>query len=227
MKKLIVALTLLAVSFGYAQTRGQYDIASGIGGRGQVFDFGKKANARENVNGSPYFVDTYLPVKISNYENETILVRYNAADDEMEFKKDDQLYYVPKSEDLIVKFINSGKEYHYASYTDKGNATSGYLVLLSENEKISLFKREQIKFVPAKEAANSYDTGRPAEYKKSNDSFFIKINGTIENFPKNKKELIKKFSHKEKEVAEFLKANKISFSKEADLITLTKFLNTL
>src|SRR5690606_8308750 len=225
MKKVVLAFTLLAISFGYAQTRGGYDISNV--GSGQVFDLGRKANAKENVNGSPYFVETYLPVKLSNFENENILVRYNAADDEMEFNKGGQVYYVPKSDDLKIKFLNSGKEYHYTSYTDKGNATSGYLILLSENEKVSLFKREQIKFVPAKEAANSYDTGRPAEYKKADDAFFIEVNGTIENFPKNKKELIRKFSHKEKEVAEFLKANKISFSKEADLITLTKFLSTL
>jgi hypothetical protein len=227
MKKVVLALTLLVVSFGYSQTRGQYDIASGLGGRGQVFDFGRKADARENVNGSPYFVDTYLPVKLSNFENENILVRYNAAEDEMEFRKDGQIYYVPKSDDLSVKFLNSGKEYHYTSYTDKGNVTSGYLILVSENEKVSLFKREQIKFVAAKEAANSYDTGRPAEYKKADDAFFLELNGTIENFPKNKKELIRKFSHKEKEVAEFLKQNKTSFSREADLVQLTKFLSTL
>lgn len=225
MKKIAVALTLLAVSFGNAQTRGGYDI-SGVG-MGQVLDLGQKANAKENVNGSPYFVETYLPVKLSNFENENISVRYNAADDEMEFKKDGQVYYVPKSDDLSIKFLNSGKEYHYTTYTEKGDAKSGYLILLSENEKVSLFKKEQIKFVPAKEAANSYDTGRPAEYKKADDVFFLELNGSIENFPKNKKELIKKFSNKEKEISSFLKQNKISFSREADLVELTKFLSTL
>jgi hypothetical protein len=225
MKKLVVALTLLAVSFGYAQTRGGYDISSA--GMGQVSDFGRKANAKENVNGSPYFVETYLPVKLSSYENENILVRYNAADDEMEFNKNGQVFYVPKSDDLTIKFLNSGKEYHYTAYTDKGNATSGYLVLLSENTKVSLFKKEQIKFVPAKEAANSYDMGRPAEYKKTDDAFFLEYNGAIENFPKNKKELLRKFSQNEKEISDFLKQNKTSFSREADLIELTKFLNTL
>src|SRR5690606_17180681 len=103
----------------------------------------------------------------------------------------------------------------------------GYLILLSENEKVSLYKKEQIRFVPAKEATNSYDMGRPAEYKKADDAFFIELNGTIENFPKNRKELIRKFAHKEKEVSDFVKKNKISFSREADLIELTKFLNTL
>ena len=225
MKKIVVALTVLAVSFGHAQTRGGYDISNV--GSGQVFDLGRKANAKENVNGSPYFVETYLPVKLSTFEDENILVRYNAADDEMEFNKGGQLYYIPKSDDLKIKFLNSGKEYHHTPYTDKGNATSGYLILLSENEKVSLYKKEQIRFVPAKEATNSYDMGRPAEYKKADDAFFIELNGTIENFPKNRKELIRKFAHKEKEVSDFVKKNKISFSREADLIELTKFLNTL
>ena len=225
MKKVVLALTLLAVSFGYAQTRGGYDISGA--GMGQVLDLGKKANVKENVNGSPYFVETYLPVKLSTFENENILVRYNAADDEMEFNKGGQVFYVPKSDDLKIKFLNSGKEYHYTPYTEKGNATSGYLILLSENEKVSLYKKEQIKFVPAKEAANSYDTGRPAEYKKTDDAFFIELNGTIENFPKNKKELLRKFSKNETEISEYLKKNKTSFSREVDLVELTKFLNTL
>lgn len=226
MKKVVLAVAMTVISWGYAQTTGQFDISSS-GGRGQIIDLGRKANIKENVNGSPYLVDTYLPVKLSNYENENISVRYNAADDEMEFNKGGQVFYVPKSDDLKIKFLNSGKEYHYTPYTDKGNATSGYLILLSESEKVSLYKKEQIKFVPAKEAANSYDMGRPAEYKKADDSFFIEVNGAIENFPKNKKELIKKFSNKEKEISEFLKQNKTSFSREVDLVQLTKFLGTL
>src|SRR5690606_20438357 len=219
MKKVVLAFAVFIIPF-IGHTQGVVDFSYG---GGQKLSFQTKKTERESISGSPYISEAYLPVKLSILENENILVRYNAADDEMEFNKSGEVYYVPKSDDMKIKFLSSGKEYHYTPYNDKGELINGYLVLLAESEKISLYKKEQIKLIPAKETTNGYDSPKPAEYKKVNDTFFLELNGSIDNFPKNKKELLRKFSKNETEISEYLKKNKTSFSREVDLVELTKF----
>ena len=58
--------------------------------------------------------------------------------------------------------------------------------------------------------------------------YFIGLgNGNIVEMPTKKKELLKMFPNKEKEIEEFLKSNKISFKDEKDLIVLVNYLDTL
>ncbi|MFA5555838.1 MAG: hypothetical protein AB7D46_07655 [Flavobacteriaceae bacterium] len=223
MNRVLIGISCFIVSIGFSQTIGKYDLSSNM-----LIDLGSRSSAAAiNVQGSQYFNETYLPSKVSGYENETIPLRYNAAQDEMEFQKAGQLYHIPKTQNMTVTHITNQKVYEYIDYIDKEDKVSGYLAVLHKGEQHSLYKREQIKYIPAKEASNSYDRDRPAQYKKADDTYFIKTGDVIENFPKNRKELLRKFSNKKTQLSDFIKKNKISFSQEGDLIKLVIFLNTL
>lgn len=220
---LIIGFFSFLFSFSFSQTIGRYDLSSNM-----LMDLGRASNTNsKNITGTQFFNETYLPSKVSGYENEIISLRYNAAQDEMEFQKGGQSYYIPKTQNMTVTQLLNNKMYEYTDYTDKEDKISGYLVVINKEGQYFLYKREQIKYIPAKEAYNSYDRERPAEYRKVDDTYFIKIGDTIENFPKNKKELLKKFPNKSSEISDFLKKNKISFSVEDDLIKLVRFLNSL
>ncbi|HUH51713.1 MAG TPA: hypothetical protein VLZ11_06410 [Flavobacterium sp.] len=224
MKKIIIGVFCLATFLGFSQNRGGAEIGTGI--TGQVFNYGHKAVERHDIVGSPYYEATMNLASISTFEEGNISLRYNAFQDEMEFRNRGEVYYIPKSEDLTIKFLSPAKEYHYVGYTDKNKAYRGYLVVLSDT-KVGLYKREQMKFSQAREPQNSYDEFRPAEYSKTADIYLIKVGAMIDNFPKNKKELIRTFPDKKAEISAYLKKTKISFSKEADLINLVHFLSTL
>lgn len=224
MKKIITGIFCLATLLGFSQQRTSYEIGSNI--TGVNFDNAYRVEYKENVVGSPYYNEELILAKITGYENENFALRYNAYQDEIEFKKDGELYYLPKIEDMVVKFISPAKEYHYKKYSDKNIQLRGFLVLLFDN-KIALYKKEQIKFITAKEAENSYTRDKPATYTKIADTFFIQKGDVVNNFPKNRKELIGLFPDKKAEITAFLKKTKISFSKEIDLINLVNFLNTI
>ena len=224
MKKIIIGIFCLTAFVGFSQNRGGAEIGKGISGK--IFDYGHKAEERTDIVGSPYYEEEMSLASISNYDEGNISLRYNAFQDEMEFRNSGEIYYIPKSEHLAVKFVFPAKEYRYEAYTDKNKGYRGYLVVLSDT-KVGLYKREQIKFSQAREPQNSYGEYRPAEYTKTSDTYLIKIGAMIDNFPKNKKELIKTFPDKKAEISAFLKKTKISFSKEADLITLVNYLSTI
>ncbi len=224
MKKIITGIFCLATLLGFSQNRGGAEVGTGI--TGQVFNYGHKAEERHDIVGSPYYEPTMNLASISNFEEGNISLRYNAFQDEMEFRNKGEIYYIPKSENLTVKFLYPAKEYRYESYTDKNKGYKGYLVVLSDT-KVGLYKREQIKFSQAREPQNSYDEYRPAEYTKATDTYLIKVGSMIDNFPKNRKELIGLFPDKKAEITAFLKKTKISFSKEIDLINLVHFLSTI
>lgn len=208
-------------SFGFSQTIGRFDVSTN-----QMLDLGRRGDKGvEDVRGTQYFEEKYSKSKVSGYDDFAYL-RYNAVQDEMEFEKGGDLYYIPKVQNMTVTFSDQ-KTYEYLNFSDKGNELSGYLVVLSKGDKYTVYKREQIKYISAKEATNSYDSGRPAEYKKADNTFFITAGEKAVNFPKNKKELLKMFPDQSTQISDYLKKNKVSFSKEVDLIDLTKFLNTL
>ncbi len=223
MKKIIIGIFCLTAFLGISQIH-SYEIGSSI--TGVNFDNAYRADSKADVVGSPYYNEELTLARISDYENENFALRYNAFQDEIEFKRNEELYYIPKTEGLSIKFVSPVKEYQFHRYTDKGSEVSGYLVLVSDT-KVGLYLKEQIKFVEAREAENSYARDKPATYTKVANTYYIKLGDDITTFPKNRKELIKMFPDKKAEITAFLKKTKISFSKETDLINLVNFLSTI
>jgi hypothetical protein len=224
MKKSIFSLILL-ISFPMfsQQVRSGYTVITAK----QRLDLTRTFETEEkNIQGSPYLAETFLPANVSGYQG-VFLLRYNAHKDEMEFQKDEEILYLVKSDSLEVDFLNSKKKYSYLEYKSGKEIIKGFLIVVSNGEKISLFKKEKVNLIPKVEATNTYARDSPARYELQKDTFFIKMDGVIVPFPKNKKELLKMFPDKENPIVDFIKNNDISFSKENDVINLVKFLNSI
>lgn len=219
-KNVIGALCLLISSIAFSQTT---VIASSSGHGFRI----NPEELPEKAMGSMYYSESFLPAKISGDE-EILLLRYNAHKDEMEYEQGKDLYYLIKPDNIEVSFINSGKVYKYLSYEDAKGSARGFLVkLVDTGNTYSLYKREYISYIPAKDATNGYDRTRPAEFKKTDDTFYIGVNGKLETLPKNRRALLNRFSDNKDQISQYLKKNKVSFSNETDLIDLVSFLNTL
>jgi len=187
----------------------------------------------ESIEGSPYMNEKYLPASISASEGDVFYVRYNAMDDVFEVKGDQNQAYALNRyrRDIIIEIIPLKKTYQVHGYFDENkNENFGYFVFLSNpNSKTVLLKKERITFIDEQKASSSYDTSKPARFKRLNDKFYIKLEGEkiLLELPGNKKSIAKLFPDHQDEILKYIKENKLKTSKENDLIQLMNYINLL
>lgn len=182
--------------------------------------------------GSPYIYKDFAPAKISATQNEIYNVRYNAFTDEIEIKVgEDKVQNFNKNlSNVVITFLNDNVKFTTLNYINSDDGLErGYFVSLTEsNDKVKLFSKKQIKYFEAKPAKTSYDNDKPAEFKNVNDTHFISINDAYaRELPTNKKSIAKMFPKNSKDILNFIKKNKIKTSREADMVNLINYINTL
>lgn len=226
MKKMLVGCLFLVAIGSQAQslvdTFGSIDGATLL--RNKV-----TSKSLDNVVGSPYFVDQFMPSVISGTDN-VFSTRYNAYKDEIEISYEKETFVMPK-DDRYASIFNKQANItlKLLKYTSvDGENIYGYLVdVFSEGDK-GLFKREKITIQQGREAVNSYSQSTPPKYSKKSAEYYLRMNAEkIVPFPLKKKDLLSAFPNNEDGINNFLKENKTSFKDESDLIELTKYLITL
>lgn len=182
-----------------------------------------------NTKGSQYIDDNFTTVRINRYKDKIFSGRYNAFNNELEvLVEDDNLVVLNPASDYEVVFINTNKIYRGLSYTtEDGVSKTSFLVVLSENEKYTLFKEERVKFYEKVESKSSYDKEKPAEYKRISDNYYIKLGDNVTFLPQNKKDLLKAFPDESKKLTAYMKDKKLNPKNEDDLIVLAEYLSTL
>lgn len=222
---LLGCLSLIAVS---SQGQNVLDKLDASGGatlfRNKVLD-----KTKDRIAGTPFLNDEFMSSEVSGAEN-VWLTRYNAYADEVEISYDNAIFVIPKDERYKTIY---NKKANYKLELMRFNAAKedyvyGYLIELFANDKLGVYKREQISLQQGREAINSYSTPQPPKYNQKSPEYYIKLNAEkVIPFPKNKKELFDLFASKEDAISKFLKENKTSFKNEGDLIALTRFLSQL
>ena len=183
----------------------------------------------ENITGTPYLNDIFMLSEISGAAN-SFLTRYNAYKDEVEVSYEKETFVIPKDDRFeMIYNITSNYKLKLVKYTTESNENVyGYLIELFGNDKVGVYRRERTLLRPARESNNSYAPRLSAYYDKVSPDYYLQLdeNKTIP-FPKNKKALLNLYPSKKEALSDYLKANKISFKNEVDLVSLTKFLATL
>ncbi len=188
------------------------------------------------IEGSPYInnnIDADHNLPIAKFYSpdfkhiETALARYNAFTD-----------------DIVVSLLNDGVNYSYLRkkpnffYIMLGKTTYrayefkndlNFFVIVSKNdkEKCSLLKKEKIVFKKEEKASSSFVTGTPSKYRRLKDIYYFKLESSIKEIPKKKKQLHNLFGEKNSEMKEFIKATKLNLSKEEDLLRISEYYNSL
>lgn len=189
--------------------------------------YNKKAES-ESAQGSQYYIELFNPAKIDD-SNEITLVRYNAYSDEMELKIHDEVVVLEPKEGMMVRLVNNLANYTFSQYLNKdGVASQNYLIVVSDNPNLKIFKRERIYLQPEQQPQGGYEKYKAPMYKKQDPEYYIQMNnGDIHYMSDRKKDIINLISGKEKEMKSFMKENRIKVSDDKDLQLLGSFMSTL
>ncbi|OIQ21780.1 MAG: hypothetical protein BM557_03010 [Flavobacterium sp. MedPE-SWcel] len=221
-KGLLAITALFAMSVANAQQQTYINQSGGLG-----YMYTKKAESQP-ATGSQYYIESFNAAKIDD-SKEITLVRYNANSDEMELKIHEEIVVLEPKDNMLIKLVNKKANYTFVQYLNKDNvASQNYLVLISDNSNLRIFKRERIKFIPEEEAKGGYDKYKPARYKKQSPEYYIQLdNGSIVYMPTSRKKIMKLIPGKGKEIKAFMKENRIKTSRDKDLNKLGNFMSTL
>lgn len=225
-----LAIFILLPGIYTAQVKTELEVFNNS--RGSVFDVtNTNFKSYEGIDGSPYFSETFSPIKIEGYNKFLPNLRYNAYEDEMEFKADNVLNYVVKAGEMSIYFTDLNKTYVLKKYTLDGKPINGYLVELVEGKKgISLLKKESKHIVEYNNnTTNTYLKEKNPAFQAVKDILIISIGENYYRIPKNLKEL-KSLSEQNNidinKVEDFVRKNKINFNREKDLVTLINYINS-
>ena len=232
MKKntLLLISALITVNITYSQLEGLDNEFSNNKTSSGRFIKVTNSDKFDKIEGSAYINEIFVPAKMSTAKNKVFSVRYNAFNDEMEIKgENDIIYGIDKNrKDILIHFSNPKQTYQTFNYTIDNQGLLGYFVKLNFDSELLLLKKESTIYVEEKISKTTYGASKPAHFKRAQDKYFIKIgkNNAIE-LPKNKKEIAKLFPEFEKETLSFIKKNKIKLKNETDLLELIEYLNSL
>ncbi len=228
MKKSVLSAVLAVtfVSFGFSQRLVQISNSGNSGGASMAVLLPSTPINVENIAGSPYIPTNFVPGKVSTMPNQVYMVRYNAVNDEMVIKDNEKALALNKNiPGVFVTVMSSKKRYQTFNIADSKKKTGFFIVESSPNANIKLLNKEYVEFINKQVAANSYQSDRPAKFKRADDTFYLSMEeNTAILMPRKKKELIKLFPGKD--VAKFIKKERISLKDKQDLIKLVNFLNS-
>jgi len=193
--------------------------------------FIKVANPDNNeIEGSAYINKDFVAARISIVKNKVFYARYNAFNDEIEIKGENDIIYGldKKRKDILIHFSNPKQTYQAFDYNLDNKDLFGYFTKLNFDSEMLLLRKERIIHVEEKISKTTYGTNKPAHFKRAKDKYFIKIGdkSAIE-LSKNKKDVAKLIPKFENEVLSFIKKNKIKLTNEKDLLKLVEYLNEL
>lgn len=156
-------------------------------------------------------------------------LRYNASKDLFEVKKssvlkDDQAKVLKSSSDLFIKI---GNENYVFLAPNENNSTQGYFLIDYKSDKTSLFKKIKKEYIPEQKAYTSLASNIAANYKEKLSLYLYTRDGLLIELPGSKNKRLKAFGDKSKDIKLFVKENKINLNKEAGLIEVIKYYDTL
>ncbi|AYO58550.1 hypothetical protein CO230_10750 [Chryseobacterium sp. 6424] len=223
MKSLLVSIFILFEGLAFSQV-GNENISFSSG------TFFMKANRPTTIDhvveGNPYINSKdFKQVLIDGYSLNVQKLRYNAYEDEMEFEDASEIYYANKQEGLKIVFTDNKKTYQILNYSLDNKHKFGYLVLLYEHPNISLFKREKVELLKGEKSPSAFGKDANDYYAQQRDVYIIRKGTTYFKFPKNGRDFVKILSVDKSSFENFLETNKLSFSREEDIIEMMEYIN--
>lgn len=227
MENKLYLLSLLLVSIFYKAQYGDDNIQ--VHGN-NIIIIGKRPITEQHVDGSKYYNgNSFDKVSILGYSKSIPEIRYDAFNDEMEYKQNETIYYLDKIENQEIFFSNLEKTYLCHSYKRNNKENVGFFVKLLRGEglKYNLLAKEKIEKLNGEKSINGIATDKNDYYVKAKIEYFIFYKDNISQFPKSIKECSEFFSINKIEMDEFVKLNKINFSNPEDLVKIVYHFNKL
>ena len=175
----------------------------------------------ERIQFKKYLTQDYKPAFIDDFKQRAYL-RYNIYEDQMEFVKDNNIYYLKKDLDRIVRFADNTK------YAVKELDGETHFFLVHQDGKNQLLAYQTIRFIEAKEPKTGYDVRKPADFKRRKDELYLALDGkNLVSIPRKKKSFFATFGDKSSDIKMYIKKNKLGYKRVKDLKKVLAYYNTL
>lgn len=188
----------------------------------------RRTLSEENIMGSPYLNDEFIEGSVftkSKTQYAGVPLRYNIFNDEIEFRTDDGQVLALASAEVIEKVEFGDFNLEYIPYMVVKRMRRGFFNVL-EKGNATLYQRLRVVFEDAKQPA-AYQDAQPAKFVKRPDEYYIRA-GMEPAVPVNKnKDLQSAFPDHKKEIAEFIKKNRVRTNNPESLKELVKYYNSL
>lgn len=188
----------------------------------------KRTLTEADIEGSPYFNDDFINGTVyttSKTMFSDIPLRLNIFNDQMEFKSPEGNIAAIATPEIIEKITIENDVWIYTPYYSGKRVNRSFLRLIVKG-KAELYVRPNVGFKDAV-PPSGYKDAEPAQFKTQADTYYIRFGEEAAQLIENKKDLEKVFPDHKKEIAAFIKNNKINHRKEDKLKELVDYYNTL
>ncbi|MCD6353908.1 MAG: hypothetical protein J7L95_00005 [Prolixibacteraceae bacterium] len=231
MKKYLLTISLIITFFGTSYSQEIYQIRQAMDFfRSNKLQTGEWRNTltESDIEGSPYLNNDFLNGTIyttSKFRFENVPLRYNIYNDQLEFRTPDNEVQAMAAPEIVEKVEFGTTKMAYIPYSNVKKIRRGFFTVLLEG-KASLYQRAEVVFKDATEPG-AYKEAEPAKFIRKPNTYFIRIGMEQAKRVGNKKELVDLFPDHKKEIAAFIKKNKIKTNKPDSLKKLVVFYNSL
>ncbi len=181
-----------------------------------------------NAEGSKYIFEEFKLAKIEGLTG-SHLIRLDPVDNIIQLKKEDNkiLSLSKKYQYKIMLLDGSGSYETHRFINTEGEIGNTFFEKKHTTDRFLLYKKQRIKFLPAKPAKSSYEPEKSAKFVKLEDAYFlmnlIDNPGHLVEIPRKKKALLNFFGARSNEISKFIKTQKLKIDSEEDIIKILSF----
>ena len=221
MKRLYLILSLL-ILFQFNQLFSQFTPGQLIN-EVNTLATRKAANSLSysDIEGTPYYTNEFIKstVYLKNGNYASAPLRYDLYRDEMEFKLDNQVFWLTKKD---IKLIRYGNEMVFTAPSISDTSKLGYF-FINDLGKNKLFCKKGVTFLPFI-PPKGYAATVPNRFERNKDEFYIVLEGSRVQKIKNNRDLTTIFAG-HKAALDFIKKERIKADRFEDLQKLVNYIN--
>lgn len=181
-----------------------------------------------DIDGSPFLNDEFINGNIYTELKQQFVdvpLRFNIYNDQVEFKTGENKIQAIATPEIVDKIEFGEYTMFYLPFTNVKKVRKGFFILI-EPGKASLFYKPQVAYKNATQPG-AYQDAEPAKFIRQADIYYIKVEPGEAKLVSTKKDLVNLFPDRNKEIAAFIKKNKIKTNKVESLTSLVQYYNSL
>ncbi|MCU4155933.1 hypothetical protein J1N10_08090 [Carboxylicivirga sp. A043] len=180
-----------------------------------------------NYSGTPYlFESNFSSILLQDgHIIDSLTIRYNVYNDRMEIKKGENFYAIPK-EKLFPHIVLEDRHFYLKIFKETSKRQIGYFESIVNDSLCSLYLRHNV-FLQEASEPKPFQDAKPATFKSKPADLFITFDAEVLLLIKNKNDFLDITPDHQKELAAFIKTNKIKFKKPESVKLLVEYYNAL
>lgn len=235
MKRLLILLGITVLCFTTSMAQISFYSAYEIKQAVELLNFNRRHSGdisnfltEANVEGTPYLNDDFIEGSVfttSKTQFVDVPLRYNIYNDQIEFQLGENPVQALAAPETIELIEYGDFVFEYVPYTNAKKIKRGFFVV-EEKGNAALYSKPQVIFENAKKPG-AYQDAVPARFLKRPDEYYIRVGKEPAMLISKKKDLEEAFPDHKKEIAAFIKKNKVKPNDFEKIKELVQYYNSL